>query len=157
MSEPRGRTPRDEQPSRAEAGETQRRRRRADFSNDPSLARFNITEDVLDRDRFVYRSVADTGNRLLQLTQADDYDFVTLKGDQAKDGNAEGVAKYRSGNNLDGSPQWTYLLRKPKQFADEDRTQKIARIDAREKRALSEQNDEAPDKAYTPGQPTQKR
>lgn len=158
MTETRGRTARDEQPSREEeAGELRRRRRGEAVSDDPSLARFGIGPDVLDFEHYEYRSAADDRNRLYNLTQRDDYDFVTFSGTKAANADAEGVAKYRSGNNLDGSPQWTYLLRKPRKFADEDRTKKIARINAREQRALSEENEEAPDKSYTPGKPTQKR
>lgn len=153
-----GRLTRADEPDRAEDVTQVRRRRKSDtVATDPSLARFGIGEDVLDMKKFAYRAVPDTKNRLYDLTQNDDYDFVSLKGDKLPGRDAEGVARYRHGTNLDGTPQWTYLLAKPIEFADEDRARKMARINARERRALSVNNEEAPDKAYTPGQSTQKR
>lgn len=136
--------------TREEDVNDERRRRRSDGVSDPSLSRFHITEDALDRKKFVYRSVADNGNRLLNLTQNDDYNFCTFKGERASGADADGVARYRSGTNLDGSPQYTYLLRKLKQWADEDRTQRLDKVDRAEKARLTETPDDAPDKSYTP-------
>ncbi len=126
------------------------RRKRSGAAPDPSLARFNLTPDKLDHRNFEYRSVADRGNRLASLTKDDDYDFVTTAGGKASDASEAGVIRYRSGT-VDGLPEYTYLLRKPKKFADEDRAARLAKLDAEERVALSEDNAEAPDVRYTPG------
>ena len=135
---------------RTEAVAEERRRRRSESTGDPTLARFGLTENVLDRDKYEYRAAVDDRSRLQDLTVNDDYDFVTIKGSKAAKADAEGVAKYQDGTKLDGSPRYTYLLRKPKKFADEDRAQRLAKIDADEKARLTSAPEDAPDKSYTP-------
>lgn len=131
------------------AAETsERRRNRKDVSSDPSLRRYGVSDDILDQNKFVYRSAVDDGMRLLQLTENDDYDFVTVKGDKVAKADAPGVLKYQSGRGVDGAPVYTYLLRKLKQFATEDRKRKDADIAAAEK--ARDKPSDAPDQSYTP-------
>lgn len=139
----------DRQP-RAEAVSEERRRRPNAAGLDPSLARFGVTADILDLDKYVYRAALDSGMRLHQLTELDDYDFVTVKGEAARAATAEGVVRYQAGV-LDGRPQYSYLLRKLKKFADEDRAERVKKVDAEEKVRLTETPEDAPDKSYTPG------
>lgn len=139
-----------ERTDRAEEVAEARRKREDDPTADPTLRRFGLTEDDVDRDKFEYRAAVDDKTRLLALTKGDDWDFVTDKGAKATDPDAKGVLRYQSGTNLDGSPLYTYFLRKPKQFADEDRAKKVAKIDADEKARLSKAPSDAPDKSYTP-------
>lgn len=133
------------------ATEVAETRRKRDTTNDvdPSLRRFNIGSDVLDTDKFIYRSVADDGVRLMQLTQNDDYDFVTLTGGKASKANEQGVLRYQHAV-IDGQAKYTYLLRKPKQYDEADRAKKMAGVAAREKAVLQEIPSDAPDKAYKP-------
>lgn len=142
----------DERQPRAEAAAEERRRRPADTGNaaDPTLRRFGVSEDILDHDKYVYRAALDDGTRLYELTERDDYEFVTTSGGKASKSDAAGVVKYRAGNKLDGEPAYSYLLRKPKKFADEDRSKAIAKVDAEEKARLKRTPGDAPDQSYTP-------
>lgn len=139
-----------ERQPRAEAVTEERRRRKTEtVATDPSLARFGVDASILDEAKYVYRAAEDRGMRLHQLTQNDDWDFVTVKGEKASASDAEGVVRYRAGT-IDGAPLYAYLLRKLKKFADEDREARVRRVDAEEKARLTETPDDAPDKSYTP-------
>lgn len=135
---------------RTEVVDEERRRRKSERSADPTIARFGMTVAALDLDKYVYRAAVDDGMRLHNLTVEDDYDFVSLKGEKAASADAEGVAKYRSGNKVDGSPAYSYLLRKLKKFADEDRGKRDAAVLAEQTARLTERPGDAPDKSYTP-------
>lgn len=139
----------DQTNTRAEEVSERRRKRDTTNTGDPSLRRFNVGPEILDTDKFIYRSVADEGVRLMQLTESDDYDFVTAKGEKASKADAAGVLRYQH-TVVDGQPKYTYLLRKLKKFADEDRAAKQANIDEVEKARLSKTPADAPDKAYKP-------
>lgn len=134
---------------RAEAVQEERRRRKVNTGLDPSLARFGVTPDILDLDKYVYRAALDHGMRLYQLTENDDYDFVTVRGGSARSSDAEGVVRYVA-DRIDGQPVYSYLLRKLKKFADEDRAERVRKVDAEEKARLTETPEDAPDKSYTP-------
>lgn len=141
--------PRNGRPPRAEAVAEDRRRRKSTISTDPTLNRFGISEDVLDLDKYIYRAAEDRGMRLHQLTQNDDYDFVTVKGQKASSATDEGVVRYRAGT-VDGAPVYSYLLRKLKKFADEDREAKVRQNAAEEHARLTKPPADAPDNSYTP-------
>jgi hypothetical protein len=133
-----------------ELGE-RRRDRFMNVSRDPSLRRFGMADDLLDQDKFIYRSAADVGTRLLSLTEQDDYDFVSVKGNKLNSKDGDGAAKFQSGTNIDGSPQYTYLLRKLRTFADSDRRDKDARNHAVEAKRLEQTPpDMANEQSYTP-------
>jgi hypothetical protein len=134
---------------RAEAVGEERRRRKTSAGMDPSLVRFGVTADILDQQKYVYRAAEDRGMRIHTLTQDDDYDFVTLKGEGVRSADAQGVVRYQSGT-VDGKPIYSYLLRKLKKFADEDRAERIKKVDAEEKARLTETPEDAPDKSYSP-------
>ncbi len=144
----RGRPPNAEgREDRAGAIQSDRRRRKSDAVQDPFLRPFAITPDVLDHDTFAYRSEVEDGARLQNLTVHDDWDFVTRSGGKASAADDTGVLRYQSGT-VDGKPQYTYLLRKLKKFAEEDRAAKDAKIAALE-RARQTPAD-APENAYKP-------
>lgn len=151
MSEaPERNTERAQRQPRVEAVEDERRRRKAGPTGDPTMARFGITDDILDLKKYVYRAAVDSGMRLHNLTVRDDYDFVTLTGEKADGVDAKGVVRYQAGV-LDGKPQYAYLLRKLRKFADEDRAVSAGRVKDELKARLTETPDDAPDKSYTPG------
>lgn len=135
--------------TRAEAVAARRKQRGAETSSDPSLRRYGMSEDMLDLNKFSYRSVADEGNRLYQLTEQDDYDFVTIKGEKASKADTQGVARYQH-TVIDGQPRYTYLLRKPVEFVAEDRKAKDKHIDEMESKRLKQTPDDAPEGAYKP-------
>jgi hypothetical protein len=134
---------------RAEAVEEERRRRKSEVSSDPALKRFGISDDLLDHNKYVYRAALDNKMRLHQLTVNDDYDFVTSDGQKAASADAKGVIRYLA-DTIDGQPVYSYLLRKLKKFADEDRAERIKKVDAEEQARLTERPGDAPDKSYKP-------
>jgi hypothetical protein len=78
---------------------------------------------------YEYRWVNDTGVRVHQKTQQDDWDIVRQDGGIVKEdasdlGSAVSVVV---GGKADGSPMRAYLCRKPKESAAEDRAAKEAR------------------------------
>lgn len=120
---------------------------------DPTLRRFGVAPNLLDLEKYTYRAALDDGNRLYELVEQGEYEFVTVNDGKAgttlkSDG--RGAIKYRSGTKVDGSVQYSYLVRKLKKFADEDRKQAVARIDAQEKAQLQGRTSDAPDESYTP-------
>lgn len=111
-------------------------RRKREFGNmDPSLNRFGVGDSILDLEKYVYRSVPDTGNRLYMLTEADDYEFVTLSGGSARKADANGVIRYQE--TVDGQARYTYLLRKLKEYDQADRRKRLDKIDREEEERKS--------------------
>lgn len=143
-----------DQPTRAEeTAERRRKRTGIGVQGDPGLRRFGIDESYLDLDKYAYRSVEDTGNRLYMLTEQDDYDFVTMKGDKsdgARKADQAGVLRYQHGV-VDGQAKYTYLLRKPNSLDQADRQERLAKVDEEEKtRKGSAQPDSNLEKTYKP-------
>lgn len=93
--------------------ERQERRRRNDTTIDGARRlKLAIPDDVaarLEAEGRVPRWINDEGNRLVNLTQYDDYDRV------------DGVAPVPVGTTKEGKPIMSYLHSKPKAFIDEDR------------------------------------
>lgn len=157
-AEPRrpGRPSNAERASRAEETQT-RRRRRESLGNDRNLKLY-IPESAKD-ENFVYRWVNARDGRVRHLTQEDDWDVVhagDLKGgdpDPIKS-ISEGTVMQRVGNQVTGENM--ALLRKPKEFFEEDKKKEQASIDALEEtmRRGPMPNSEglgASDHAYVPG------
>lgn len=120
---------------------------------DPTLRRFGVPDNLLDFDKYEYRSALDDRNRLYELVEQGEYEFVTLsdrKAGKSLKSDDAGVVKAKVGNKVDGSPAYAYLVRKLKKFADEDRKQAVAKVDAQEKLQLQGQTKDAPDQSYTP-------
>lgn len=141
--------------SRAETVAEERRQRDTvkSSSQDPTLNRFGIGADKLDFDKYVYRAALDDKNRLYELVDRGEYEFVTTndgKVGKSLKSDAAGVVKYRAGTTVDGAPAYSYLLRKLKKFADEDRDKAVAEVDAREKLQMRGATKDAPDQSYTP-------
>jgi hypothetical protein len=87
------------------------RRRRDDLSGAPRL-KLAVPEAVQARlaaEGRTPRWVNDTGNRIADLTQSDDYDLV------------EGVDPVKVGTNDEGKPLYAYLLSKRSDFIAQDR------------------------------------
>jgi hypothetical protein len=87
------------------------RRRRDDLSGAPRL-KLAVPEAVQARlaaEGRTPRWVNDTGNRIADLTQRDDYDVV------------EGVDPVKVGTNDEGKPLYAYLLSKRSDFIAQDR------------------------------------
>lgn len=104
------------------------RRRRTETTHEGSH-RLSVNHDLLDHDKFAYRFVNDKGGRINDFTVHDDWDKVP---DPAVKPDADGMGtpiRKLVGANVDGSPIHAYLLRKPKEFYNEDVKRKNARRD----------------------------
>jgi hypothetical protein len=137
-------------PQRARTANSDQPRRRKDDDYAGGTANLTIPPDVLDTANFEYRWANDQGARLHQL-YGQDWDIVGKDGKTSKVDD-EGAIRHRTGIRLDGGPLFSYLLRKPKRLATEDRSKKAAIIDRNEKARLSQipSDAEAPENAYTP-------
>ena len=116
----RGRPPR-------QAEEKQRRRRRSDMSLG-RLSPLDLPDDAKDP-KYVYRWVSDEPGRIKQLTEHDDYDFVTQEqvGERSDKEKSSGSHVERPADRI--SDKRMILLRKPKEFYDEDQAKKQAHVD----------------------------
>lgn len=114
---------------REETIKAERRRRNSD-----GLAgvrnRLGISAD-LDTKNFVYRWVNDEGTRIHDLTVNDDWDFVVSRDGSAK-ADATGLGANVAvpvGTDKNGAPVKGVLLRKRRDYHDEDELAKRRRID----------------------------
>jgi hypothetical protein len=119
----RGRAPRVE----VEAG---RRRRRTGMLDVMAHDRLNPFDDgMLDHTAYVYRWQTDEGGALRALTTKDDYDFVNaddLDGFDITQTDSESDGRIRlimNGAQAGPNAIYGYLLRKPRDFWEEDRGQ----------------------------------
>jgi hypothetical protein len=121
-----------------QAAEKAQRRRRNNGDLNPSVVmRLGLPQEVMDDNReYSLRWVNDEGGRIQHLTQQDDYDVV------------EGVDSRIVGTTGDGKPLVARLLRKPKEFAEEDRKAKIEAINAREGGLIRQANGADPGNSY---------
>lgn len=137
--------------------ETQIRRRRRESLGDDRNLKLHIPEELKDKN-FTYRFVNDRPGRVRQLTVQDDWDVVDaakLGADPEPEKNtAEGTVVNRVGDKVTGERM--VLLRKPKDFFEEDKKAKQAKLDELDKamRVGPAPNAEGigpADHAYVPG------
>lgn len=83
--------------------------------------RLDVPESGLDRKDFSYRLVNDTPGRVERLTKDDTWDVVPEVGGRKMDFHAD--------RNTDGSSMRAVLLRKPRDWYEEDQQAKQARIE----------------------------
>ena len=113
-------------PTRAEVTHSERRRRKTGSLN--RMAQFKL--DIFDPEQldpnYVYRWITDDGSRIRQVTKADDYDFVNASEienfnpeDESDSENGERV-RMLVGKDKHGNAQYQYLLKKRKDFWEED-------------------------------------
>lgn len=118
---------------RSEQAQTQRRRRNTDALSG-KRRRMYLNTAELDNEKFVYRWANTDPGRIESLTQQDDWEVVQdrdgkIKNDVVGDGSKVSIV---AGAGESGSPVQAVLLRKPKEFQDEDRQAKKRRIDEQE-------------------------
>lgn len=104
-----------------------KRRRRTD---NLAEARFNLSFSGEMDPAYEYRWFNDDGARMYQKTVQDDWDVVRQSdGIMKEDGDAHGSeVAHVVGAKKDGSPLRSVLCRKLKEYADEDRRKKEARL-----------------------------
>lgn len=119
--------------SRAQTINAERRRRNTDGLSG-RRQRLAVDESKLDRENFTYRWVNDDSQRVYDLTTNDDWERVTDR-DGAIKANGTGMGAEvatPAGVGDTGSPVRAVLLRKPKDWHDEDQAAKQRHIDALE-------------------------
>ena len=137
--EPKVLPPQQVQPSNARAAEVSSERRRRKDTGPLAGLKLAIPEDAKDPN-FEYRWLNDEPGRIHNKTVNDDWDVVTmdqLKGYVADDNHAgEGTPVTRvierGGSGIGGQPRKAVLVRKRKEYFEEDKRAAQARIDARE-------------------------
>jgi len=125
----RGREP------RAEGFKRERRRRRKGTITRMAQMKLDIFDPAeLDLANYVYRWVNDEDNRLAMLTRMDDYDFCNtsdIKGfDAARsaidtDSESDNRVRMIVGTNKGGHPVYSYLLKKPRDYYEEDQEEGV--------------------------------
>lgn len=143
-------------PTRAE--EVRQERRRKPGSNALNGIKLGLDEEKVDRTQYTYRFVRDEGNRVQQL-YAQDWDRVTEK--VKDDSNGLGsVTSAHGGLSEEGKPYNMVLLKKRKDWFEEDQKAKMQPLDEMEQ-AIRRGTDHQSGKldlrgpgVYTPGQNT---
>lgn len=110
--------------SRQEEVKVQRRRRET-FGADRNL-KLHVPEEAKDPN-FHYRFIHNRPGRVQQLTQMDDYDIVSKDDVSSR---SIGTTVERTADKMDGGS--VILVRKPKQFYEEDKAKEAKAIDATE-------------------------
>ena len=106
-------------------------RRRRQGSLGALKQKLTLPAGVILSPEYEYRWVNDDGLRIVNLTQNDDWDFVTQNGSSTAD--AKSAHKHRVGKGEAGEPLFAYLLRKPKVYYDEDKALEQRAIDEKMK------------------------
>jgi hypothetical protein len=131
----------------------QERRRRNTSDGLGKTRRLALDESKLDRENFEYRWVNDVPGRIHHMTVNDDWDVVTDHSGAMKDDNASmgaGVSAY-AGVQKNGSALSTVLLRKPKDFCEQDRARKQEAIKEMETAMVATNGSKIEgDRAYLP-------
>lgn len=108
-------------PKREEVTQTERRRRKG-----PTGAKLAVPAEIREKyPDMDFRWGRDDGDRMQRLTQADDWDKVPE------------VAPIHAGRGPSGAAMQQHLLMKPKKFMEQDRAEKVARLNEMEKAQLA--------------------
>lgn len=139
----------------ARAAEVQQRRRRRESLGPDRNMKLHVPESEKDPN-FHYRWVNARAGRVKFLTEQDDYDIVstTQMADDPSKNLSEGTNISRVGNQTTG--EGMVLLRKPKEYFEEDQKAKAAKLDELDKTmrqgaARSGDGIGPQDNAYVPG------
>jgi hypothetical protein len=113
-------------PDRLTVRKAERRRRKASTISRMASFKLDVFDaSQLDTENYVYRWVNEEGSRLRMATKQDDYDYVDtkdLKNFDAESTDSESTERVRMFVEKDkqGNPVYAYLLRKPRDFWEED-------------------------------------
>ncbi len=108
------------------------RRRRKDMSVNAHL-RFSIPDHLRDDQRYRYHWLVDRPGRIEMKTKHDDWDFVE-EPELAADGRQTGAGtriERHAGVDQFGNPQRAFLVRKLREYDDEDKAAAQKRLDDR--------------------------
>lgn len=110
------------------SNKTERRRRTNSLSGNRD--RLSVDENLLDKDKYVYRWINDEGARIHQMTVTDDWDIVSDR-EQASGTGSEIAEQVGSGEK--GNPLRAVLVRKLKDLFDFDKAAQQRQIDDQER------------------------
>lgn len=113
---------------RAEAIQTERRRRRDDTLDRVHGLKLALPAQFRDDETHTYRWINDVNERIPDLTQRDDWDLCTTSSAEG----AEEDKVRRVVETRDGKPVYAYLARKRKDWYEADKRKASAMNDARE-------------------------
>jgi len=118
--------------SRTEQITTERRRRNTDALGG-IRGLMALDESLLDRQKYQYRFINDTGSRVHDLTVRDDWEVVPDRGGQLNNTASAGAqASVNAGSGANGSPVRAILVRKLKTHYNDDKAAALRRIDEQE-------------------------
>lgn len=103
--------------TRAEAVQTERRRRRDDTIDRVHQTKLGLPAEFRDDTANHYRWINDDDTRLYDMTVEDDWSHVTTKGTESSD---EDKVRRPVGKKDNGEPLYAYLCSKPVEFVKED-------------------------------------
>ena len=113
-------------PAKSEIKQNERRRRKGATGAIPS--KMPVPEELLKDNNFVYRFFNDVGNRITHMTTNDDWDMVDSSGGNVGVDKGKALSHY-VGTKEDGSPLTAYLMKKPRQYYEEDKASEQVGID----------------------------
>lgn len=119
-------------PNPRAAAERQTRRRRKNLGPDSGL-RLSIPPHLKNDPKYRYYWANDKPGRLDQLTKDDDWDYVTdqmTAGDERNTGVGTRIQRF-AGTDAAGQPMMNFLLRKPREYDEEDQRAKHRANDER--------------------------
>jgi hypothetical protein len=123
------------QPRESRAADTRQERRRRKDMSDTAHLRFAVPDHLRDDKRYRYHWLVDRAGRIEQKTQRDDWDFVE-EPEIVADGRQAGAGtriERHAGVDQYGNPQRAYLVRKLREYDEEDKAAGQKRLDARMK------------------------
>lgn len=118
-------------PPKDRAEETRRERRRKPGAVANPGVKLTVDESMLDRNRYEYRFVRDTGNRVRQLHD-NDWDIATEGAVQDSDG-AGTVGSKIGGTDEHGKPYDMVLMRKERDWYKADQREKASVLNEMDK------------------------
>lgn len=143
QEQPRARSPRQEVEGR-------RRRERQSLTQGYNLG---VPEYMLDLSAYHYRWVKGDPARISQVHHYDDYDFVTQEEGTIMETSEDGHVRQVVGRNADGSAQYQYLMRKPREYFEEDQRKRHDVLKQQERAIIAGRNPDGTvidDTAYIP-------
>lgn len=107
------------------------RRRRNSDALQGKRRRLSVNESALDRDKYEYRWANDEGNRIFDLTEQDDWEVVPDRDGKVRAQTQGDGAKVSvpTGTGEKGATIHSVLLRKPRNYYNDDYRASQARID----------------------------
>lgn len=118
-------------PARKQKQPKKQRRRKGSVGG--RRKKLQVHEESLDRENYAYRWIVDDGRRVHDMTDQDDWDIVPnrdVKDDATDIGSSVSVLGNKTGDN---GPQRLYLVRKPREYFEEDTAVIQAEVDKRER------------------------